>query len=342
MKGYHYVGMDVHKKSIVYCVKKADGTIVEEGSIKARQTDLLDFGNRLPKPWAGAMEATLFTGWIYDCLLPVADELKVGHSYMLRAICAGKKKNDRVDARKLADALRCDWFPEAYMPSAQTRELRSALRYRNILVREEIRMKNKTAGLLMEAGAQYDSSRLHGRKYFGSLMEELDYIPEGIKELAKTSHSTAIYFDKAQQRIVKALLENPVIKKRVELLRTIPGVGEITALTWVLEIEDPYRFSNRKKAISYCGLCSAESESAGKIQHLPLSKQRNKHIQTVLVEAANFATIHNPQLALAHQKAIDRGAKGNEATIDVARKLVGYLLAVDKSGKPFQQKENLN
>jgi len=342
MKGYHYVGMDVHKKVIAYCVKEADGSIVNEGTIPATRKELYRWADKLPHPWAGAMEATLFTGWIYDFLLPHADELKVGHSYMLRAICASKKKNDRLDARKLADALRCDWFPQAHVPPANIRELRTALRYRNLLVREEVRLKNRTAGLLMEAGVEYDKGKLHGKRYFGELLDKLDYVPDSFKELATASHESAMYFGKAQKRLVDELVKNPVLQERVERLRSIPGVGEITALTWALEIDDPHRFANRKKAVSYCGLCSSEDESAGKTHRRPISKQRNKHLQTALIEAAKLAPNWNSQLAAVCQKAKDRGANRNEATIEVARMLVAYLLYVDKTGKRFQLKENLN
>jgi len=342
MKGYNYVGLDVHKKTISYCVKQADGTILDEGKIDATRKELYSFADRLPRPWAGAMEATLFTGWIYDFLKPHADELKVGQSYMLRAICAAKKKNDRLDARKLADALRCDWFPEVYMPPAQVRELRMALRYRNKLTREETRMKNKTAGLLMEAGAEYNKKKLHGKRYFDTLLDELDYVPESVREMARMSHESVKYFEAQQKRLVWELRENPALKERVERLMSIPGVGEITALTWALEIDDPHRFSNRKKAISYCGLCSGQDESGGKTRRNPLSKQRNKHLQTTLIEAAKIATQWNPQLGFAYNKAKERGANKNEATIEVARKLVAYLLYVDKTGKEFHLKENLN
>jgi len=61
------------------------------------------------------MEATIFTGWIYDHLLPQADQVKVAHPLMLRAIAAAKKKNDRIDAGKIADCLRCDFLPECHM-----------------------------------------------------------------------------------------------------------------------------------------------------------------------------------------------------------------------------------
>jgi len=288
------------------------------------------------------MEATLFTGWIYDFLLPHADELKVGHSYMLRAICASKKKNDRIDARKLADALRCDWFPECHMAPAQVRELRQALRYRNLLVRETVKMKNKTAGLLMEAGAEYNKEKLHGKKYFKELLERLDYVPGSVKEILELSHSSMEFFDSNQKRLVRRLRENPSLSERVERLMSIPGVGEITALTWALEIADPQRFASVKKAVSYCGLCSGQNESAGKTHRGPLSKQRNKHLQTILVEAAKIAPLWNAQLAAVSQKAKDRGANRNEATIAVARKLVAYLMYVDKSGERFEMKNYLN
>ena len=59
------------------------------------------------------MEATIFTGWIYDHLLPHAEKVKVAHPLMLRAIAAAKKKNDKIDARKIADCLRCDFCRSA-------------------------------------------------------------------------------------------------------------------------------------------------------------------------------------------------------------------------------------
>lgn len=79
----------------------------------------------LPQPWTVAMEATIFTGWIYDHLLPHAAAVKVAHPGMLRATAAGKKKkNDRIDARKIADCLRCDFLPEWHMATTDIRDRR--------------------------------------------------------------------------------------------------------------------------------------------------------------------------------------------------------------------------
>jgi hypothetical protein len=115
---------------------------------------------------------------------------------------------------------------------------------------------------------------------------------------------------------------------------TIDGVGEITALTWVLEIGDQTRFSNSRQAISYCGLCSAQKESAGKEQRGPISQKRNRHLQTILIEAAKLAPYWNPDLAVLREKEFARGNR-NRATLAIARKLVEYLLAVDRRGTPF-------
>jgi hypothetical protein len=82
-------------------------------------------------------------------------------------------------------------------------------------------------------------------------------------------------------------------------------------------------------------LTSAFRSSAGKEQRGPLSKQRNAWLQTVLIEAAKLAPRWNAQLAAVHQQELAHGHR-NRATLQVARKLVAYLMAVDKSGKPFQ------
>jgi transposase len=71
-----------------------------------------------------AMEATIFTGWNHDQQLPHAEKVKVAHPLMLRAIAAAKKKNDKIDARKIADCLRCDFLPECHMASTEIRDRR--------------------------------------------------------------------------------------------------------------------------------------------------------------------------------------------------------------------------
>ena len=141
MQSMYYIGLDVHKKTISYFVKDGCGKIHAEGAIPATRFDLDRWMRTLPQPWTAAMEATVFTGWIYDHLQPHAAAVKVAHPLMLRAIAA-KKKNDRIDANKICDCLRCDFLPECYMASTAIRERRRTLRYRNLLVRHMVQTKN--------------------------------------------------------------------------------------------------------------------------------------------------------------------------------------------------------
>lgn len=335
MNGIYYVGLDIHKKTITYCIKRFDGVLVKQGTIAAERKYLLKWLSEIPGCWIGGMEATMFTGWVYDFLKPHAVELKVAHPEMLKAITAAKKKNDRADAEKITDLLRIDLLPECYMAPHELRELRRVLRYRNMTVRTAIRMKNKVSGLLMEVGATYDKRRLHGKKYFNTLLERVEDVPESVKNLLKLSRSSFEIFNAIQKKLIKALKDNNLIRERVQRLMSIQGVGEVLALTWVLEIGEPTRFSSSRQAISYCGLCSAQHESAGRERRGPISKKRNKHLQTMLIEAAKLAPRWNAQLAIIHAKELSRG-NCNRATLAVARKLVKYLLAVDRRGSDFE------
>src|SRR6266403_1306376 len=278
METMYYIGLDVHKKTIDYCVKDGSGRIYAAGSIRATRLELDMWMKTLPRPWTAAMEATIFTDWIYDHLQPHAAAVKVAHPLMLRAIAVAKKKNDRIDAKKIADCLRCDFLPECYMASTEIRERRRTLRYRNLLVRQAVHMKNKIAVLLMEAGVRYNKQKLHKVGYFRELLATNQDIDEGLKPLQ--------------------------------------------------------RFSSIKKAISYCGLCGAENSSANIIKRTPLSKQRNKHLQTTLIEAAKMAPRNSTELAMIYAREKQKG-NANRATLAVARKLVAYLVAVDRRQKDF-------
>ena len=331
----HYIGFDVHKKSISYCVKLADGRIVEEGRVRATHGALRQWASKRTDPWHGAMEATLFSGWIYDVLNPYAAKLEMGHPLMMKALGAAKKKNDKLDARKISDLVRCNLLPACWVAPIEIRELRRILRYRNLVVAQAVRMKNRISGLLMECGAEYNKQRLHGGKYFEELLESLEEVPESVKELLQLSRGTVESFQATQQQLLAKLQKHPKLVERVQRLKSIRGVGDVTALTWALEIGDPQRMASIDDAVSYCGLTSALDSSADKQRRGPISKQRNAYLQTTLIEAAKLAPRWNPQLAAVHAREVQRGHR-NRATLEVARKLVAYLLAVDKGGKPFE------
>src|SRR6202795_1756684 len=336
-----YIALDVHKKTISYCVKDVSGRIQQEGKVGSTRRELDCWMKTLPQPWTVAMEGTIFSGWIYDHLLPHAPQIKVAHPLMLRAIAAAKKKNDQIDASKLADCLRCDFLPECHMMPRAIRDRRRTPRYRHLLVRQMVQMKNRVSGLLMETGVEYNKQRLHKVSYFRELLSANGEVPPSIRPLLKLSRETIERCQKTEYALVSSLQRDPVLADRIKRLRTVPGVGPITALTWVLEIGDVSRFGSIKKAISYCGLCGAEKSSGNTVHRTPLSKQRNKHLQTTLIEAAKLAPRYSAGLAMLYDKEKQKG-NANRATLAVARKLVAYLVAVDRRQKEFLTVEREN
>src|SRR5499427_4998232 len=243
MQPMYYIGLDVHKQKISYCVKEGGGKVFAEGWIPATRFDLDRWMKTLPQPWSAALEATMFTGWIYDHLKPHAIAIKVAHPLMLRAIAAAKKKNDRIDANKICDCLRCDFLPECYMAPTAIRERRRTLRYRNLLVRQMVQMKMKISTLLMEAGVSYNKQKLHKAGYFRELLATNPDINEGLRSLLTLCGETLVRLSKTESALVRSLERDPLLMERVKRIMSIPAVGPITALTWALEVGEVQRFS---------------------------------------------------------------------------------------------------
>jgi len=215
------------------------------------------------------------------------------------------------------------------MAPTAIRERRRTLRYRNLLVRQMVQMKIKISSLLMEAGVSYNKQRLHRAGYFRELLATNPDIDEGLRSLLRQCRETVVRLSKTESALIRSLEDDRLLAERVERLMSIPAIGPITALTWALEVGEVQRFSSIKKAISYCGLCGAEKSSGNTVQRTPLSKQRNKHLQTTLIEAAKMAPRYSPTLALLYDREKQKG-NANRATLAVARKLVAYLMSVDR------------
>ena len=155
---------------------------------------------------------------------------------------------------------------------------------------------------------------------------------------AATLPRDVVRLGKNESALVRSLQRDSLLVERVERLITIPAVGPITALIWALEVGDVQRFSSIKKAISYCGLCGAEKSSGNTVQRTPLSKQRNKHLQTVLIEAAHISLRHHPEMVELYDRERTRG-NCNQAILAVARKMAAYLLAIDRGERAFTLEE---
>ena len=209
------IGLDVHKRTISYCVKDAAGCVHMEGKVGSTRRELDAWVGTLPQPRMIAMEATIFTGWIYDHLLPHAETVKVAHPLMLRAIAAAKRKNDKINASKIADCLRCDFLPECHMASTEIRDRRRTLRYRGLLVKQMVQMKNRVSGLLMEKGVTHTKRRLHKVGYFAELMSGNEEINASIRPLLKLSREHIVRAQKLDYALVSSLERGPLLAERL-------------------------------------------------------------------------------------------------------------------------------
>jgi hypothetical protein len=208
------------------------------------------------------------------------------------------------------------------------------LRYRNLLVRQMVQMKIKISTLLMEAGVAYNKQRLHKADYFRELLATNPHVDAGLRSLLRQCREMVVRIGKTENALIRSLQHDQLLAERVERLMSIPAIGPITALTWALEVGEAQRFSSIKKALSYCGLCGEQKDSGNTVQRTTLSKQRNKHLQTTLIEAAKMAPRYSPTLALLYDREKQKG-NANRATLAVARKLVAYLMAVDRGQTHF-------
>ena len=114
---------------------------------------------------------------------------------------------ERIDAGKIADCLRCDFLPECHMVSTEIRDRRRTLRYRHLLVRQMVQMKNRVSGLLLETGVSHNKQRLHKVGYFGELLARNKDIHDSIRPLLRLSRETIVRLQKTEYALVSSLQE---------------------------------------------------------------------------------------------------------------------------------------
>jgi len=168
MEPMYYIGLDVHKRKISYCVKDGSGKVYAEGSLgRHNGLDLDHWMKMLPQPWSAALEATMFTGLDLRSSQAPCGRAEGSASTDAAGYCRRQEKERphrrQQDLRQ--PTLRFS-ARELYGLSTAIRERRRTLRYRNLLVRQMVQMKIKISALLMEAGVSYNKQRLHKAGYF--------------------------------------------------------------------------------------------------------------------------------------------------------------------------------
>jgi transposase len=312
-----YVGMDVHRK-------RSQVAIVDDAGVPQRNRNLANDPAKLI-PVLGALapgtpvafEAAYGWGWLVDLLEELELEPHLVHPSRCKAIASARLKNDKVDAATLAQLLRADLLPEAWIAPQATRDLRALLRHRASLVRMGTACKNRIHAVLADRGIPDHSSLWTGpgRAWLAAL--ELPPTPRGIiQDCCGLLDALATPIARLEREI--AGLAKPDL--RVQALMVLPGVGRLTAMTLVAEIGDIGRFPTARKLCAWAGLTPAVRNSDRKVRHGHITKQGSPWVRGILQEAAQTAKRH-PMFAPAYaQLARRRGT--HIATTAIARRLL--------------------
>jgi transposase len=252
-----------------------------------------------------------------------------------KAIASAKIKNDKIDSHMLAQLLRADLISTVHVSSIETRKLKELLRHRSRLVRDATRMKNRIHMLLMKNNFQSPVSDLFGARGLRYL-EEID-LPDYHRQQLETY---LLLYTKLQEQIkpltrrVRALVKE---NHTAQLLMTIPGIGPITAMFIVAELDDISRFRSYRNLASYAGLVPSLDASAGKEKRGRITKQGSPYLRTALVEAAQAAArMQNSRLRVFFRRRIVK-AGYQKAIVATAHKILQYAFYVWKNQTPYQE-----
>ncbi len=332
-----YVGLDVHKRMSAVCILDENGKREKQYIVRGGWSKLLEGMEEIPQPFAVCYEASNGYGYLYDRLLKSAHKVIVAHPGQLRLIFRSKRKNDRVDAEKLAKLLYLDEVPPVYVPNLQFREWRDLITFRSQSVNNQTGTKNRVRALLRTHGMEAPKG-LWSRKGQIWLAEQTWPSEQAalkcdlmIGELAQ--HRIRI------KRVERALAAIAQTHPGVCLLMTIPGVGIRTAEAMVAWIDRPGRFANNKRIGSYFGLVPCQDSSAGKERLGHITRQGPSLVRKLLTEASWQAIRRSPEVCRIFERIQRDDPKKRKkiALIATAHYLSRVMLAMLSSGQGWNK-----
>jgi transposase len=212
-------------------------------------------------------------------------KVKLANPVKTRAIAEARIKTDKVDASTLADLLRANLVAESYIPSKEVRELRDIIRARKSLVQGKVKVKNKIHSILTKTGLKLPYKTLC-KSSMAWIVEEIEIKHFNMKSITTSYINMLEHYNFEIEKIDEKLSEIAMKDNRVQLLKTIPGIGNIFALTIIAEIGDINRFESSKKLSSYAGLVPGIRQSGNTLKFGRLIKQSNKDLKTCFIEAS--------------------------------------------------------
>jgi len=315
------IGCDFHPSWQQVCWLEAETGETGERKLVHAEGDAERFYRQMPAPALVGMEATGNSHWFVDLLAEIGHELWVGDAAQIRASYVRQQKTDKRDAAHIMKLLAEGRFPRIWMPSSEVRDLRQLLLHRYKLVIIRTRVKNELQHLCLNQGVQ--RKRKLWSRAGQKLLRELPLRPWAARRRDDLLRLMAM-LDQQIEPLDAALKAEALRDKMALLLQSQPGVGPVTSLAYVLTMGDISRFPRGKQVASYLGLIPREHSSGGRQKLGAITKQGNRMLRMLLVEAAQTTVRCDPGFRKQYLHRCHQKPKG-VAKVAAARKLAVRL-----------------
>lgn len=328
-----YAGIDYHKKFSVVALGDAAGKVLRTERVPNDEHAIRHFFSDY-KNIQCAVESCRGYEWFIDLLKEIGQTVHVANPYEVALIAKSRCKTDKVDSRILMELLAMGFLPTCYQPTAVERKLRERLRWRCQLVRNTTRIKVRIHSLLDKenVGLSLGTTIFKGRGR--KLLEEIKLQAPGRQELLDKHLKLLEHFEKLVEAedkwVTKTVKSNP----DAQLLMTIPGIGEFSALLILAELGTISRFNRSAQVVNFAGLVPTLRQSASSTFTGPITKQGPPILRWILVQDAWQAIRCCSQLRYFFLSVSKRCGR-HGAIIATARKLLEIAYRVLKDQKPF-------
>jgi transposase len=332
------VGVDLGDQWSHYCILGLQGETLSEGQVQTRQAEIAEFFQALT-PTRVVIEVGTHSAWVQEIIAGEGHEVLVANPRLMEGSKRRKRKNDRIDAKKLARLGRVD--PQSLHPIRhRSREVRQDLvflRARDALVAVRTELINTTRGLVKSLGTRLPkcSSRSFGHRVGDAIPAEAR---DALLPLVQLADGLSACIQVYDQRIEELASEK---YGHTKLLRQVKGVGPITALAYVLTLENPERFPKSRDVGPYLGLVPKQEDSGESQPQLGISKAGDRMLRKLLVGSAQYILgPFGPDTDLRRYglRLCERGGKNakKRAAVAVARKLAVLLHRLWVSGEVYE------
>lgn len=313
-----YIGVDLHVRTQTVCWCDTATGEQQERRLDHERDDVRAFYAQFAPPATVGVEGSGYSLWFHRLMEETGHRLVVGDAQAIRQFARRRQKNDRRDAQLLLDLLVHGDFPAVHVPSPSSRNVLALLRYRQRLVGMRTMLRNG-----LQAVALSHQLRLGPRLFTARGQQRFTVLPLEGAYAAQRQHSLALLGSLAER--VQAIEEELEVcarqDARVTRLRTHPGVGLLTGLAVVHALEPVARFDRARRIAAYCGLDPKEHSSGDTQRFGHISKQGNRLLRFLLVEAAHTAIRKDEELRRFYLR-IENRKNSAVALVAVARKLV--------------------